>query len=80
MGGSRTLGSGGKLWGPRGLQSGPRASWSGKGGGGRKASGVEENPGRGRHGVGGGVESSLNDSTHTHRTRGRKSARRITPR
>ena len=31
--------------------------------GGRKDSGVEENPGRGRHRVGGGVESSPDDST-----------------
>ena len=31
--------------------------------GGPEASGVEENPGRGRHGVGGGVELSLDDST-----------------
>ena len=30
---------------------------------GAKASGVEENPGRGRHGVGGEVESSQDDST-----------------
>ena len=32
--------------------------------GGREASRVEENPGRGRHGVGGAVESSLDDLTH----------------
>ena len=31
--------------------------------GGREASGVEENPGGGRHGVGRGVESSQDDST-----------------
>ena len=31
--------------------------------GGRKASRVEETPGRGRHGVGGGVESSPDDLT-----------------
>ena len=30
---------------------------------GREASGVEENPGEGRQGVGGGVESSPDDST-----------------
>ena len=34
LGKSRTLGSGGKLWGPRGLRSGPKDPRSGRGGGG----------------------------------------------
>ena len=38
--------------------------------GGREASGVEENPGRGCHGEGRGVESSPDDSTHHGEGRG----------
>ena len=41
----------------------PKPTEWGEGEGGRKASGVAENPGGGRHGVGGGVELPQDDST-----------------
>ena len=74
MGGSRTLGSGRKLWGPRGLRSGSEPHRVEGEEGGREASGVEENPGRGRQGVGGGVELSPDDSTHHREGRGVESS------
>ena len=42
--------------------------------GGCEASGVEEKPGRGRHGVGGGVKFSLDESTHHREGRGVESS------
>ena len=57
-------------WQEQGAKNGGRRDWEGieplgVGGnsGGREVSGVEENPGGGRHGVGGRVESFQDDST-----------------
>ena len=60
----QNLGSEGRQRGPRGLRSGtgfPRSG--GREGGGRKASGVAENPQGSRQGVGGGVESPQGTNT-----------------
>ena len=55
--GRQNLRSGGKQRGPRGLRSGPRFPRSGGQGRGARGICVAENPGEGRHGVGGRVES-----------------------
>ena len=62
MGGGTTLGSGGNSWGRKASGVYPEPHGVEREEGGREASRVEENPGRGRHGFG-GVESSPDDST-----------------
>ena len=63
MGGGRTLGSGEKLWGPRGFQSGPQALQSGRGGGGPGGlrSGGKPREGPPRSGEGGRIVSERLD-------------------
>ena len=68
------LGVGGNSGGRKASGVDPKIHGVGGEEGGREASGVEENPRGDRHGVGGGVESSPDDSTRHGEGRGFESS------